>query len=140
MWLCQREATAKKLVKFCKANGLRLDAAYLIVPKRGRKSLTVSYQLIESDFAVGLHKSSSPLLGREERKMIAINGLLVEQTKDLHFSCFYQAIPVIKNYRSVVHFLKVDPNDRGRLGSVVRILSQSAMPKQLNLLQLLQDY
>lgn len=100
----------------------------------------MSYQLIESDFAVGLHKSSSPLLGREERKMIAINGLLVEQTRDLHSSCFYQAIPVFKNYRSVVHFLKVDPSDRGRLGSVVRILSQSAMPKQLNLLQLLQDY
>lgn len=107
VWLCQREGTAKKLARFCKANGLRLDAAYLIVPRRGRRSLTVSYQLIESDFAVGQLKSGSPLRGREERRLIAINGLLVEQTRDLHFSCFYQAVPVIRDYRSVVHFLKV---------------------------------
>ena len=140
VWLCQREGTAKKLAKFSKANGLRLDAAYLIVPRKSRKSLTVSYQLIESDFAIGFHKAGSPLLGKEERRLIAINGLQVEQTKDLHFSCFLQAVPVIKNSRAVVHFLKVEMGDKGRLNSVIRLLSQSAMPKPLDLLRLLQDY
>lgn len=124
VWLCEREGTAKKLMKFCKANGLRFDAAYLIIPRKGRRSLTVSYQLIENDFAIRFHKSSSPLLIKDERKMIAINGLLVEQTKDLHYSCFYQAVPIIKNYRSVVHYVKVEMSDKGRLNSVIRLLSQ----------------
>jgi hypothetical protein len=55
--------------------------------------------------------------------MIAINGLFVEDTKGLKFDSFYHTIPIIKNYRSVVHFIKVDMGNKSRLNTVVKILS-----------------
>lgn len=68
---------------------MRLDAVYLIVPHRNEKLLTVGYGPIENDFQIRYAKSSSPLLLKEEKKLVVINGLLVEDTSELTFSSFY---------------------------------------------------
>ena len=49
-------------------------------------------------------------------------------------------IPVLKNNRSAVYYTKVDLNDNNRFGLVVKMLSQSKMPKHYNLMHILDSY
>lgn len=140
VWVCQREATAKKLQRFSKANSLRLDAVYLLLPRRNRRVLTVSYHPIEVDFGIRFHKSNSPLLARDEKKMVVVSGLDIDHLDDLHYSSFYHAVPIIRNYRSVVHFLRVDPNDKNRFAAVMKILSIDELPSPLDMLRILNDF
>jgi len=44
--------------------------------------------------------------------------------KKLKYSSFYSSVPIIKNYRSVVHFIRVDVSDKMRFGAVMKVLSQ----------------
>jgi hypothetical protein len=97
---------------------------YLILGKKNRRSLTVSYHSIENDYGVRFHKSNSPLVTKDEKKLVAIHGLAVEQGRELEFDNFYLSIPIIKNYRSVVHYIRIDMNDKVRLNTVIKVLSQ----------------
>ena len=45
-WICQKESSVKKLVKFSKSNGLRLDGVYHILQKKTKKMLAVNYNLV----------------------------------------------------------------------------------------------
>ena len=45
-WICQKSASVQKLLKFSKNNNLRLDAVYLILPKKNKRSITVNYSPI----------------------------------------------------------------------------------------------
>lgn len=137
-WICRKEDTVKKIVKFSKINNLRLDAVYLIVPKKNKILLTVGYTPIENDF--GIKYSHSLLPSREDKKLVIVNGLLVEDIQNVTFDSFYHSIPVIRNGRSVIHYTKIDLNDSGRFGTVVKILSQSVTPKPFCLSSLLRDF
>lgn len=61
VWVCEREDTGNKLIKFAKYNGLRLDAVYQIIRKKNKKMLTVSYHTIEAEYDIKPHKINSPL-------------------------------------------------------------------------------
>lgn len=101
---------------------MRLDGIYLIIGRK-KKTLTVSYHTIENDYGIRFHKSNSPLVTRDERKMIAIQGLPIDQGRDMDYDSFYQAVPIIKNYRSVVHYIQIEMVDKARLNLVIKVLS-----------------
>ena len=91
--------------------------------------LTVNYQLIENDFGVKSGgKVGSPLISKNQKKMVVVNGLNVDNIQGLDFSGFYDSVPIIRNNTAVVHYTKIDHSDGGRFGSVVRILSQNVQP------------
>ena len=69
-----------------------------------------------------------------------MNGLLVENVQNVNFDSFYHSIPIIKNRRSVVHYTKVDLNEGGRFGSVVKILSHTVMPKPFYMSRMLREF
>ena len=113
---------------------------YVIVPKKNRKLLTVGYGPIENDFGIKNFQSNTPSLSKDDKKLIVINGLLIEDTSKLTYTSFYNMIPVLKNNRSAVYYTKVDPNDCNRFSSVVKLLSQSNMPRNYNLMPILSSY
>jgi len=47
---------------------------------------------------------------------------------------------MLTNYQTIVHFTKADPNDKGRLGQIMRILSQEKMPIPFDIGGILNDY
>lgn len=49
-------------------------------------------------------------------------------------------IPAIKNCRSVVHFIRIDMGDKGRLNTVVKVLSQQTLPKPIDIEKILRDF
>lgn len=78
VWVCQREPTLKKLLKFAKNYNLRIDAVYLILPRKDRK-LTFSCIPIENDFGVKFLRSNTPLIGKDERKMVVVSGIVMDR-------------------------------------------------------------
>jgi hypothetical protein len=124
VWVCHKQESLKHLLKYSKSNGLRLDAVYVIVPRKNQKLLTVGYTPIENDFIGKSFKNSSPLSPNPETKLVVINGLLVEDLSDPHYQSFNHSIPLLKNSRSMIHYAKINFNDNGRLGTVIKILSQ----------------
>jgi hypothetical protein len=123
IWVCQREPTFKKLAKYAKDGNLRLDAVYLIVPRK-TKRLTFSCSSIENDFSVRFHRSNTPLVSKEERKMVVLSGVTGEKGSAIGWQELMGGVPIIRNCRSIVHFVRIDMSDRGRLGAVVKVLSQ----------------
>ena len=72
--------------------------------------------------------------------MIVINGLSVYNTKELTYQCFYHAIPIIRNRRSVIHFTKVEFSDKHRFGNVIKILSHETPLVIFNINSILHDF
>ena len=140
VWVCLKMDSLKKLTNFAKNNGLRLDGVYLVVQKKSKKLLTVNYSPVEHDFDKNGHNIASPIFSKLDKRMVVINGLLVESTNNLGYSSFYNSIPILKNSRSIIHFTKIDLTDHLRLNSVMRILSQQHLPDPYNLMSILYEF
>jgi hypothetical protein len=126
-------------VRYSKANDCRLDGVYLVVPKK-RNVLTVAFHAIENDFGVRFHMSSSPLSSKEERRLIVVQGLEVERVEGLGWGSFYYAVPIIRNFRTIVHYARIDSSDKLRFGTVLKLLSQETRPPPFNLMSIIQQY
>ena len=78
LWVCMKESTVKKLMRFAKIFNLRLDSIYLVSYGKNNKIATVSYQPVESEYDL-----LSVKVGRgrekEEKKMIVFSGVNVER-------------------------------------------------------------
>ena len=98
--------------------------------------LTVSFHAIENDFGLRFHKSNSPLTSKEERKLIVVQGLAVESIENLGYGSFYYAVPIIRNFRTIVHNAKIDTSDKLRFGTVLKILSQESKPQPFDLMSI----
>jgi hypothetical protein len=140
VWVCRCEATFKKLAKFAKGNGVRLDAVYLILPRRDRRLLSFSCQAIETDFGVRFLRSNTPLVGREDRRMVVLCGVTVDRGETPAWQSLMGCVPAIRNCRSVAHLIRIDTADRARLNSAVRVLSQETLPRPLNVEKILADF
>ena len=102
--------------------------------------LTVAFHALENDFGVRFHKSSSPLISKEERKLIVVYGLAVESIENLGYGSFYYAVPIIRNFRTVAQYAKIDTSDKLRFGTVLKILSQESKPQPFDLMSIVQQY
>ena len=72
--------------------------------------------------------------------MIIFEGLNVSGRKDLSYQDFLFAVPVIANRRTVVHFVKIDTNDKNRFGSVVRVLAEEKVPLPFDINQIIGEW
>jgi hypothetical protein len=73
--------------------------------------------------------------------MIVFSGLNVEAKEDeLSEEQFCHAVPVVSNRRTVVHFLKIDVNDRNRFGLVLKVLSEDSLPQPFNINRVLERF
>jgi hypothetical protein len=82
----------------------------------------------------------TPLLGKDERGLVVVEGLLVEDVQKLNYSSFYNAVPILRNNRAVVHYTKISISDSSRFSSVVKILKQATRPKGFNLMPILREF
>lgn len=133
VWICKSENSCKKLLKFSSTNNLRLDSVYQVQPRKNKKCLTVSYHNIEMEFGIRFHSIESPLKPKEQKKLIVVNGLRVETSTSLSADHFYNSLPVVKSREALVHFVKIDMNDRQRFGHVLKVLSSQQLPPPFNL-------
>ena len=72
--------------------------------------------------------------------MIVVYGLAVESIENLGYGSFYYAVPIIRNFRTVVHYAKIDTSDKLRFGTVLKILSQESKPQPFDLMSIVQQY
>ena len=138
-WVCEKEATVRKLVKFSKANNLRLDSVYLLLANNKTiKVPSVSYNLIEAEY--GLSQVVVPAGTRQERKMIIFSGLNIDSLEQADYRSFCHSVPIVSNRKTVVHFVKIDGNNKKRFGFVIKVLTQDTLPSPYNVNRILQEY
>ena len=64
--------------------------------------------------------------------MIVFSGLNIDNTDSLDHKTFSNSVPIISNRRTVVHFVKIDTNDRNRFNFVIRVLTCDQLPSPYN--------
>ena len=69
--------------------------------------------------------------------MIIFSGLNVEGADIVDYSSFSNAVPIITNRKTVVHFVRIDTNDRNRFGFVIKVLTSKELPDPFDINKIL---
>jgi hypothetical protein len=72
--------------------------------------------------------------------MVALCGMEGGRGEEVCWQAMLGRVPLMRNRRSVVHFIRIDMADHARLNNAVRVLSQETLPRPLNIDRLFSEF